>query len=430
MNIHAPFTKNQMAFYNKCVDDAYWFNVAEGGKRAGKNVLSVDAFAKLLDEHEDRLFLAAGVSATTAKLNILDCDGMGLLNYFEGRCREGKYKDRDCIKIDSITGEKIVLVSGGGKDGMEKLIKGNTYGMAYITEANECHPNFIKEVFDRTITSSNRKVFHDLNPKAPKHWYYTDILKYHEDSQIKNPEYGYNYGHFTLVDNMSLSDKKIKQVLSTYDKDTIWYKRDMRGERQSAEGIIYQKFADKPSDYIVDDIPPIWYGIIGVDFGGNKSAHAFTFTGFTQGYKEVITIKEYYNPERINPDKLTTDFCRFVKEVQKDYKVYRAYCDSAEQTLIAGFEAAVMREHIPIEICNARKSEINDRIAFTVALMGVGRYKVHRSCEHLIDSFQNAVYDEKSVDDKRLDDGTSNIDSLDSFEYSIETIMKDALMRG
>lgn len=56
----------------------------------------------------------------TAKLNILDCDGYGLLNYFEGRCREGKYKDRDCVYVQTKTGEKVVLVSGGGKDGDEK----------------------------------------------------------------------------------------------------------------------------------------------------------------------------------------------------------------------------------------------------------------------------------------------------------------------
>ncbi len=37
-----------------------------------------------------------------------------------GRCREGKYKDRDCVYVQTKTGEKIVLVSGGGKDGDEK----------------------------------------------------------------------------------------------------------------------------------------------------------------------------------------------------------------------------------------------------------------------------------------------------------------------
>lgn len=88
--------------------------------------------------------------------------------------------------------------------------------MAYITEANECHPKFLKEAFDRTLSSRNRKIFHDLNPKEEEHWYYTDILGFHEKKQADNPLYGYNYGHFTLVDNMSLTNHQIRKLLGTW----------------------------------------------------------------------------------------------------------------------------------------------------------------------------------------------------------------------
>ena len=194
MNIPAPFSQNQMRFFWNCFD--HWFNVAEGGKRGGKNVLITMAYCTILEKHPSRIHLIAGVSTATARLNILDCDGFGLKNYFEGRCREGTYQNRDCLYIQTATGEKVVLVSGGGKAGDEKLIKGNTYGTAYITEANECSETFIKEVFDRTLSSPDRKVFHDLNPKAEGHWYYENILNLHEKKQNENPEYGFNYGQF------------------------------------------------------------------------------------------------------------------------------------------------------------------------------------------------------------------------------------------
>ena len=229
MNQPSPFTENQIKYAKRCLHS--WFNVAEGGKRGSKNVLQTWIFCSLLETHQNRIHLIGGVSTATARLNILDCDGFGLLNFFEGRCRAGKYQNRDCVYVQTKTGEKIVLISGGGKDGDEKLIKGNTYGMAYITEANECHPNFIKEVFDRTLSSSDRKVFHDLNPKAPSNWYYVDILDYHEKMQKEDPEYGYNYGHFTIADNMSISNEKLREILRTYDKGTVWYKRDILGNR-------------------------------------------------------------------------------------------------------------------------------------------------------------------------------------------------------
>lgn len=198
MNIPAPFSQNQMRFFWNCFD--HWFNVAEGGKRGGKNVLITMAYCTILEKHPSRIHLIAGVSTSTARLNILDCDGFGLKNYFEGRCREGTYQNRDCLYIQTATGEKVVLVSGGGKAGDEKLIKGNTYGTAYITEANECSETFIKEVFDRTLSSPDRKVFHDLNPKAEGHWYYENILNLHEKKQNENPEYGFNYGHMTAAE--------------------------------------------------------------------------------------------------------------------------------------------------------------------------------------------------------------------------------------
>lgn len=201
------------------------------------------AYCSILEKHPGKIHLIAGVSTSTARLNILDCDGYGMMNFFEGRCRTGQYQNRDCLYVKTPTGEKIVLVSGGGKAGDERLIKGNTYGIAYITEANECHPDFIQEVFDRTISSPDRKIFHDLNPKPPNHWYY-DILKFHEEQQAADPSYGYNYGHFTIADNMSISNAQLRQILKTYDKTTVWYARDIKGERRAAEGLVYPMFGE------------------------------------------------------------------------------------------------------------------------------------------------------------------------------------------
>ena len=93
-----------MRFFWDCFD--HWFNVAEGGKRGGKNVLITMAYCTILEKHPSRIHLIAGVSTATARLNILDCDGFGLKNYFEGRCREGTYQNRDCLYIQTATGEK------------------------------------------------------------------------------------------------------------------------------------------------------------------------------------------------------------------------------------------------------------------------------------------------------------------------------------
>lgn len=253
MNIPAPFSENQAAFFWRCFD--HWFNVAEGGKRGGKNVLITMAYCTILEKHPSRLHLVAGVSTATARLNILDCDGFGLMNFFEGRCRAGQYQNRDCLYINTPAGEKVVLISGGGKAGDEKLIKGNTYGTAYVTEANECSPAFIQEVFDRTLSSPDRKIFHDLNPKSEGHWYYTDILNFHEERQRQNPAYGYNYGHFTIADNMSVSEDQLRKTLNTYEKKSVWYARDILGLRRAPEGQIYDMLSRENNTYTSDQAP-------------------------------------------------------------------------------------------------------------------------------------------------------------------------------
>jgi hypothetical protein len=53
--------------------------------------------------------------------------------------------------------------------------------------------------------------------------------------------------------------------------------------------------------------------------------------------------------------------------------------------------------------------------------MGAGRFKINRACKHTIDALASAIWDSKKVtEDVRLDDGTTNIDSLDAMEYAYE----------
>ncbi len=430
MNDPAPLSQRQYDYMLRCFDS--WFNVAEGGKRGGKNVLNTLIFCSILETHHNKIHLIAGVSVATAKLNIFDCDGYGLLNYFEGRCREGKYKDRDCVYVQTKTGEKVVLVSGGGKDGDEKLIKGNTYGMAYVTETNECHPKFLKEVFDRTFSSSDRKIFHDLNPKEEEHWYYTDILKFHEEQQTKNPKYGYNYGHFTLVDNMSLSDKKIATVLSTYQKDSVWYKRDIRGERAVAEGIIFRRFAENNEPYLYDDEEIMEDGVlvrepskvvIGVDFGGNGSMTTMVCTLFYNGYHDLKPAEEDSLPKTqdIDSDKICEKFIEFYRMCIDKYNgVDWVFCDSASTTMINSLRSAAKKEGLPYRsIAGCCKNEVSERPRMVDLLFNTERLKVNRRCRNLRKSIGSLKWDEKKPnipEDKNI--GNCN-DWWDAFCYTI-----------
>lgn len=431
MNFPAPFSQRQIEYARRCMHS--WFNVAEGGKRGSKNVLQTQVFCRMLEVHPNRIHLIAGVSSATAKLNILDCDGYGLLNYFEGRCRNGKFQDRACVYVQTKTGEKVVLISGGGKDGDEKLIKGNTYGMAYITEANECHKKFIQEVFDRTLSSADRKIFHDLNPKEPEHWYYTDVLEYHEQMQEADPGYGYNYGHFTIADNMSLTDEKIREVLRSYRKGTVWYERDIKGLRVVADGIIFQHFAECPEEYqfenkdIFDDDGALTVHfsklVIGIDFGGNGSKTTFVLTGYINGYKSLRVLEEDDLPitQEIAAEDICKKFVEFYKRCSAMYgRIDWVFPDSASPTMINSLRAAARANGIRANtIKGCRKNEISDRPKSVDLLLNTGRLLINKRCVKLTSAISSLRWDEKHPDipeDKNV--GNCN-DWWDAFNYTM-----------
>ena len=102
------------------------------------------------------------------------------------------------------------------------------------------------------------------------------------------------------------------------------------------------------------------------------------------------------------------------------------YCDSAEQVLIAGLRKAVVENDVPTNINNAKKSPINDRINLVAKLMATGKFKVLTHCKTVIEALCQAVWNNKEGhEDERLDNGTSDIDTLDALEYSIEPHLND-----
>ena len=398
--------------------------VAEGAIRSGKTIDHCIIAAAYLETCPDRYHLASGSTIGNAKLNIGVCNGFGLEALFRGRCRWGKYKDNEALYIHTQTGEKIVIFVGGAKADAYKRILGNSYGLWIATEINEhfdstdSRISFIKVASGRQIAAVKPFTLWDLNPSNPKAGIYQDYIDLYRDRGLEG---GYLYQHFTIRDNATITPERLREIESQYNKDSVWYRRDILGERAVAEGLIYQQFADRPDEFIVDDIPGrIRYATIGVDFGGGTSAHAFVCTGFTTD-GGLVVLDEYREKEALDPLKLERDFCDFVLRCQSRWLVTEAWCDSAEQTLINGLRTAAARERIGINIGNAMKREINDRIRATSMLMGAHRFLVSKDCPIVADALRSAIWDPKMVtQDVRLDNGTTNIDSLDALEYSFE----------
>lgn len=431
------FSDKHRAYIRNCQFNTY--NILEGAVRSGKTIDNVYAFAHELKTTPDKIHLATGSTMANAKLNIGDANGFGLEYIFRGQCRWSKYKDNDCLRIKGpSTGfrERIVIFAGGKSSDSYKKIRGNSYGMWIATEINLHHDNTIKEAFNRQLAAKRRKIFWDMNPEHPKAPIYVDYIDAYAKRAAEGVLLGgYNYQHFNIFENPNISKQRLAEIVSQYDPGSIWYIRDIEGKRTIAEGLIYTRIAksvaagdslflmpreeavkaNKRGDFLEINV--------GVDFGGNGSGHSFVASAPTVGYGNLVALaSEWHDADGTDPEDLADLFVKFIKRILSTYGyVTHVYCDSAEQVLMRGLRSALVKNSMgDIKVQNAIKDRITDRIFTLTALSAMGRFFYTEDCKSLQEALSMAVWNPKSMELERLDDGTSDIDTLDAFEYSYE----------
>ncbi len=397
-------------------DELKRINLLEGSVRSGKTWISLVLWAFWVGTMpKDGSYLMVAKTLTSLRRNVLDLlqSLVGTRNFSYSLPRkEGRLFGR------------LVYLEGVNDARAESKIRGMTLQGAYCDELTLFTQDFFAMLLSR-LSEPGAKVIATTNPDSPNHWLMTEYISRKDDAagvdllDIK----------YTLDDNTFLDPEYVKQIKREYTG--VFYERFVLGRWVLAEGIIYRQFADSPESYLIDEAPEIRVATIGVDFGGNGSAHTFVCNGITPSWHEVVTLEEYYRKEIISPAQLEEDFVAFVRLCQSKYRVLTVYCDSAEQSLIQGLRTAATKARLRIELKNAKKGPINDRIRFWCMMQGAGRYKIMRRCKHLIEAFKGAVWDSKAIGkDVRLDDGKHNIDSLDACEYSMEPFMRDLIYGG
>lgn len=418
-------------------------NVAEGAVRAGKTVDNVLAFCHELKTTKDKIHLASASTLGNAKIILGDCNGFGIEHFFRGQCRWGKYKGNEALIIkgkDTGFKTRIVIFAGAMLANSFKSIRGNSYGMWIATEINLHCKSFVQEAFNRSIAAQKRKVWWDLNPDNPKSWIYTEYIDEYERKQKDGTMLGgYNYEHFTIDDNINISEQRKAEVKSQYDPTSLWYKRDILGQRIPAEGLIFQDFFHNTDQYLISDIDKskITSIQIGIDFGGNKSKTTFVATAFMSGFKQIAVIADHKiegDKGEISPVEINKAFISFVKRLYERFDpmlVKFAWADNEAQALINGLRIACRNARLMVRIVDCYKAPVNDRISTLASLMAQGRFFVMPVCKNVIESLKGQLWDSKVIDkDVRLDDGTCDIDTADALEYSFSKFIKPLIAAG
>ena len=398
-----PVISSKQAAYIREADHRW--NVKTGATRSGKTYLdTLYVIPKRIRERlgQPGLVVLLGNTRGTLQRNVLDP-----MAEIYGNDRIGRIRSDNTAML---FGERCYCLGADNKKHVDRL-RGSSIKYAYGDEVTTWNQE-VFEMLKSRLDKPGACFDGTCNPESPRHWF-KGFLE--SDADIYQQAY-------TIDDNPYLPEEFVAQLKREY-RGTVYYDRYINGRWVAAEGVIYRPFADNPGRFIINSLDDysIMHAEIGVDFGGGTSGHAFVCVGYTPRYRDKIILDEYYEQDALDPARLEEAFVAFVQRCQAKYTVSDVYCDSAEQTLINGLKTAAAKHRLPISIGNARKKPINDRIRCDVRLMATDRLRVMSCCPHVIESFETAIWSDKSItEDIRLDDGSINIDVLDAQEYATE----------
>lgn len=397
------------------------WNIKSGAVRSGKSF--VDTANVIPERIIERLGLPGlvvilGVSRETVERNVL----RPMREIFGNRIGSIKPSTNTAI----LFGQEVYCL-GAEKVSQVAKIQGSSIKYCYGDEIAKWNKSFfemLKSRLDKPYSCFDGA----CNPEHPTHWL-KEFLDSDADIYLQ---------HYELFDNPHLPRAYVENLCKEYE-GTVLYDRLILGLWKRAEGAIYRRYADNPKAFAVDSKtvidkplerrPKIQRIVIGVDFGGNQSGHSFVATAFMKDGRVVpiasrrVMAKDFGKP--IDASILDGLVCDFVEFVTGKYGgVTTLYWDNAETVLGNTIRNAIAGKWPEISVRPAWKTRIKDRINTTLRLMGAGRLQLTEDCESLSTAFQEAVWDDKKQEDERLDDGTSDIDSLDAFEYTIERDIK------
>lgn len=392
------------------------YNIKIGARRCGKTYLDIlYMIPKRIIERKgkDGLNVIFGVSKGTIERNVLqplrEIYGKELITAINSQ------------NIVYLFGEEVYCL-GCEKANQVSKIQGTSIKYAYGDEiAKWCQDVFI--MIQASLDKPYSCFDGALNPESNTHWFKTDFLDVIEDKGID--AYVQTY---TIFDNPFLSKEFVDNLCKEYE-GTVFYNRLILGQWCNAEGLIYKRFADNPKKYIWDKNKslPAGYTVIGIDYGGNKSGQAFVCTRISYDFKTIIALGSEKHLGDIDPDDLFELEIKFAKKMEYKYNCKIDYMlpDNEEVVLIRGLRKGAPSRGIDALVRGCIKEPINDRIDLFRTMLAYSMFwYIEEECKTLVEAISSALWDDNAKEDTRLDDFTSDIDTMDAFEYSWTKFMR------
>ena len=313
--------------------------------------------------------------------------------------------------ISIMFGQKVYCI-GADNIGMVRRFRGPRIKYLYIDEIVDINQE-VFELLKSRLSFEYSCCDASGNPQSRTHF----IKKFLES------DIDLYLQHYTIFDNPFLPKKYVEELCKEY-KGTVYYNRYIQGQWCNAEGIIFPQIANNEKIFKTKEVQLNSFISIGIDWGGNKSKHSITATKISRDFKHIQVLKsDNMIATGTNIKQVFRWIINFIKEIQDKYgTVSFLFADSAEQVLNNSLNGELRANNINLIVQDSIKIPIKDRIELWNRLLNLERITfIDEQTKTIIEALQTALFDDKAKDDRWIDDGeTSDIDSLDSFNYSFE----------
>ena len=414
-----PFSKKQRKVLN------WWTNaspvkkkdgiIADGAIRSGKTLcMSLSYVLWAMSSFENQNFGMCGKTIGSFRRNVLFW--LKLMLKSRGFKVEDHRSDNLVIVIKGNV-ENYFYIFGGKDERSQDLIQGITLAGVFFDEVVLMPESFVNQATGRCSVEGS-KFWFNCNPDNPRHWFKVNWIDNREKKNLI-------YLHFTMDDNLSLSDKTKKRYKSMYVG--VFFKRFIQGLWCNAEGLLFPQYAENNSDWEVDELPLFNMVNIGFDIGGTKSHSTLVATGIEPGYHSICTFLERkitHSKGSIDTDVLCEEVVAMLKVLlNMGYQVSYVFVDNAEQVILNSVRRAVFDAGYNTTVTDCKKVEGKTRILVYNLLLNQHRMKF-KNVPIVSESLSTALFDEKKNEDTILDDFTTDIDTFDAHFYSWSKFME------
>ena len=380
--------------------------IADGAIRSGKTVSMGFSFVEWAMETFDGYnFAICGKTIESLRRNVIKT----LVRQLRARGYRAQEKRAENMMIVSRGGKSNDFYLFGGKDeGSQDLIQGITLAGIFFDEVALMPESFVNQATARCSVDGSKHWF-NCNPAGPFHWFYRGWV-------LRCRTRGYVYLHFTMDDNLTLSEKKKRQYHVQYTG--VFFLRFVKGLWAAADGLIYDMF-DKERH--VAEKPPATEGDCYVSFDfGVQNPTVFLLWRKEKGSDRWVCHDEYYYSGREERRQKTV--AEYVSDLKKWLEEAGVPRHAVRQVIVDPSATALIVElKRNAFTVLAADNDVARGIADVSVMLNTNRLLFLKHCKRTIREFGAYVWDAKAAEHGDERPVKTNDHAMDAVRYFVRS---------